>query len=85
MNVAEKVSAHNLQTRALQEAQAGNVTGATVKLQAAYTRLLAMGENDLAEATRQEIENLQRAGQVSPAGAKRLRYETRRLAEKTEE
>jgi len=85
MNVVEKVSAHNLQTRALQEAQAGNAAGATVRLRAAYTRLLAMGENDLAEATRQEIENLQRAGQVSPAGAKRLRYETRRLTEKTEE
>ncbi len=84
MNVVEKVSAHNLQTRALQEARAGNVAGATVKLQAAYTRLLAMGETDLAEATRQEIENLQREGQISPAGTKRLRYETRRLTEREE-
>ncbi|MFZ2419604.1 MAG: VWA domain-containing protein, partial [Anaerolineae bacterium] len=82
MNMVEKVSAHTLQTRALQEAQAGNVAGATVKLQAAYTRLLDMGESDLAEATRQELENLQSQGHVSAAGTKKLRYETRRLAEK---
>jgi len=53
MTVVERVSAHTLQTRALQDAEAGNVTGATMKLQAAYTRLLNMGEDDLAEATRQ--------------------------------
>lgn len=82
MNVAEKVSAHNLQTRALRDAQAGDVASATQKLRAAYTRLLAMGEQDLAEATRQEIENLQRQGQVSAAGTKKLRYETRRLTDK---
>ena len=81
MTVVERVSAHTLQTRALQEAQAGNVAGATAKLQAAYTRLLNMGEGDLAEATRQEIENLQSQGQISAAGTKKLRYETRRLAE----
>ena len=85
MNIVEKVNAHGLQTRALRDAQAGNVAGATQKLQAAYTRLLALGEHDLAEATRQEIENLQREGQLSAAGTKRLRYETRRLTEKGKE
>ena len=72
MNMVERVSAHTLQTRALQDAQAGNVAGATAKLQAAYTRLLNMGEGDLAEATRQEIENLQSQGQISAAGTKKL-------------
>ncbi len=84
MNVVERLSAHILQTRALQDAQAGNVTGATQKLQAAYTRLLGMGESELAEAARQEIDNLQQGGQVSAAGTKRLRYETRRLTGKPE-
>jgi hypothetical protein len=84
ISVVERVSAHTLQTRALQDAQAGNVTRATAKLQAARTRLLAMGESELAETTRQEIENLQRAGQVSAAGTKKLRYETRRLTGRTE-
>jgi len=82
MNVVEKVSAHRLQTRALQEAQAGNIAGATVKLRAAATRLLNMGEDELAQAALQEAENLERQGQLSAAGTKKLRYETRRLAEK---
>jgi Ca-activated chloride channel family protein len=84
MNVVEKVSAHRLQTRALQEAQAGNIPGATVKLRAAATRLLNMGEDELAEAALQEAENLERQGQLSAAGTKKLRYETRKLTQKLE-
>ena len=41
MNIVEKVTAHKLQTRALDEAAAGNIAGATQKLRAAATRLLA--------------------------------------------
>jgi Ca-activated chloride channel family protein len=84
MNVVEKVSAHRLQTRALEDVQAGNVAGATVKLRAAATRLLNMGEDELAQAALQEAENLERQGQLSPAGTKKLRYETRRLTQKPE-
>jgi len=84
MNVVEKVSAHKLQTRALEEVQAGNIAGATVKLRAAATRLLNMGEDELAQAALQEAENLERQGQLSPAGTKKLRYETRRLIQKLE-
>ena len=40
MNLVEKVTAFKLQTRALSEAEAGNVAGATQKLRAAATRLL---------------------------------------------
>jgi len=82
MNVVEKVSTHRLQTRALQEAQAGNIAGATVKLRAAATRLLNMGEEELAQAALQEAENLERQGQFSAAGTKKLRYKTRRLTRK---
>jgi Ca-activated chloride channel family protein len=82
MNVVEKVSAHRLQTRALQEVQAGNIAGATVKLRAAATRLLNMGEDELAQAALQEAENLERQGQLSAAGTKKLRYETRKLTQK---
>ena len=84
MNVVEKVSAHRLQTRALEEAKAGNIAGATVKLRAAATRLLSMGEDELAQAVLQEAENLERQGQLSAAGTKKLRYETRRLTQKLE-
>ena len=82
MNVVEKVSAHRLQTRALQEARAGNIAGATTKLRAAATRLLHMGEKELAQAALQEAENLERQGQLSAAGTKKLRYETRKLTRK---
>jgi Ca-activated chloride channel family protein len=64
---------------ALAEAQAGNVAGATVKLRAAATRLLDLGQPDLAAAALQEADNLERQGQMSSVGTKQLRYETRRL------
>jgi Ca-activated chloride channel family protein len=41
MNLVEKVTAFKLQTRALAEAELGNTAGATQKLRAAATRLLA--------------------------------------------
>jgi Ca-activated chloride channel family protein len=79
MNVVERVHAHRLQTVALAEALAGNVAGATVKLRAAATRLLDLGRPDLAAAALQEADNLERQGQMSAMGTKKLRYETRRL------
>lgn len=82
MNVAEKVTAFKLQTRALEEARSGNVAGATQKLRAAATRLLDLGEQELAEAALQEADNLEREGAMSSAGTKKLRYETRKLTQK---
>lgn len=82
MNVAEKVTAFKLQTRALEEARLGNVAGATQKLRAAATRLLDLGEQELAEAALQEAENLEKEGVMSSAGTKKLRYETRKLTQK---
>ncbi|MFQ5343724.1 MAG: VWA domain-containing protein [Anaerolineae bacterium] len=82
MNVAEKVTAFKLQTRALEEARSGNVAGATQKLRAAATRLLDLGEQELAEAALQEADNLETQGAMSSAGTKKLRYETRKLTQK---
>lgn len=82
MNVAERVTAFKLQTRALEEAKMGNVSGATQKLRAAATRLLELGEQDLAQAALQEADNLERQGAMSSAGTKKLRYETRKLTQK---
>ncbi len=81
-NIVEKLSAFKLQTRALQDAQAGDVAGATQKLKQAATRLLAMGENDLAQQAMQETQNLEQQGQMSNAGTKRLHYGTRKLTQK---
>lgn len=85
MNTVEKVTAHKLQTRALDEAAAGNIAGATQKLRAAATRLLELGEQDLANAAMQEANNLEQKGQMSAGGTRKLRYETRKLTQKLDE
>ena len=82
MNLVEKVTAYKLQTRALEEAKAGNVAGATQKLRAAATRLLELGESDLAQAASQEADNLEKSGQMSASGTKKLHYQTRKLTQK---
>ncbi len=85
MNTVEKVTAFKLQTRALDEAGLGNIAGATQKLRAAATRLLELGEPNLAHAAQQEAENLERTGQMSSSGTKKLRYQTRKLTQKLTE
>jgi Ca-activated chloride channel family protein len=81
MNLVEKVSAFKLQTRALSEAEAGNIAAATQKLQAAATVLLNLGEDDLAKAAEREILTLKRTGMLSAAGTKKLEYGTRKLTQ----
>jgi Ca-activated chloride channel family protein len=82
MNIVEKVTAFKLQTRALEEAKMGNVAGASQKLRAAATRLLEMGEDELAQSALQEADNLEKTGQMSSHGTKKLRYETRKLTQR---
>lgn len=72
MNVAEKVTAFKLQTRALSEADAGDVAGATQKLRAAATILLNQGDTDLARTVRLEAEQLEQKGQMSAEGKKTI-------------
>jgi Ca-activated chloride channel family protein len=84
MNTVEKVNAFSLQTRALDDAAAGNIQGATTKLRSAATRLLDMGEVELAQAAEQEAQKLEQSGQVSAEGAKKLHYATRRLTQRLE-
>lgn len=82
MNLVEKVTAFKLQTRALDEAKQGNIAGATQKLRAVATRLLDMGETDLASAAQEEAERLEQGQQMSEMGTKKLQYETRKLTQK---
>jgi Ca-activated chloride channel family protein len=82
MNLVEKVTAFKLQTRALNAARMGDTDGASKQLRAAATRLLQVGENKLAEAALQEAQNLEEKGEMSSAGSKKLRYETRKLTRK---
>lgn len=80
MNSVEKATAFKLQTRALQASMVGDVANATRNLRAAATRLLNMGETDLADAAENEAKLLESKGQMSPAGTKKLAFETRKLA-----
>src|SRR5690349_4839271 len=72
----EQVGGFKLQTRALQDLQAGDVGGATQKLQSAVTRLLNQGELELAQTMQQEISNLQQNGQLSSEGQKTMKFGT---------
>ena len=85
MNLVEKVTAFKLQTRALSEAEAGNVSGATQKLRAAATRLLDLGELELAQKAQAQAEQLEQGQGMNAETQKELRYATRRLTQKLEE
>ncbi len=78
MNIVEKVSAFKLQTRALEDIEAGNIAGATQKLQGAVTRLLNTGETELAQNVQQEAQHLQQSGRLSSEGAKTIRFGSRK-------
>lgn len=82
MNIVERVTVYRLQTRALEEARTGDVATATRRLHAAATRLLELGENDLAQAAETEARNLEQKGEMSALGTKKLRYQTRKLTQK---
>lgn len=82
MNLVEKVSVFKLQTRALSEAQAGNIGKATQQLRVAATRLLEMGEADLAQAAQEEVASLEQQGAMTSAGTKKLHYGTRKLTQR---
>lgn len=85
MNIVEKVTAHKLQTRALDDAARGDIAGATQKLRAAATRLMELGQADLAQTALQEAERLERGESLSAGGTKKLRYETRKLTQRLED
>ncbi len=80
MNLVEKATAFKLQTRALQEAELGNADAASRNLRSAATRLLSLGEADLAADAQREADRLDQQGQMSAAGTKKLTFATRKLA-----
>lgn len=81
MNLVERVTAHKLQTQALDEAAAGNFVNATRKLRAAATRLLDMGEMQMAQQANQQAQQLEQGGQIDAGAAQQMRYATKRLTE----
>ena len=85
MHVVEALSAYKLQRRAQTDLSAGDVAGATRKLRAAATRLLDMGEEELAAEMEQQAAELEQRGQADSRLTKKLRYETRKLTQKLTE
>jgi len=78
MNIVEKVTAFKLQTQALDEAQIGNVKGATQKLRQAVTILLSQGETQLANQIQQEVQNLEQGKGISAEGKKTIKLTSRK-------
>ena len=85
MHVVEALSAYKLQRRAQADLDAGDVAGATHKLRTAATRLLDMGEEELAVTVEQQATELEQSGQADPRLTKKLRYDTRKLTQKLTE
>lgn len=85
MHVVEAVSAYRLQAQAQADLQAGDVAGATRRLRAAATRLLEMGETELAAEMERQAADLEHSGHTDSSRTKKLRYETRKLTQKLEE
>lgn len=80
MNLVERVTAFKLQTRALDEAAAGNAAGATQKLRSAATRLLDLGELELADTMQRAADAVEQGQTPTAADQKALTYKTRRLS-----
>ena len=85
MNIVERVVAHKLQTQALDEAAAGDAQRATQRLRAAATRLLELGEMEMAQQAELQAQHLEQSGQVDQAAAQQMRYKTKKLTQTTED
>lgn len=76
MNIVEKVTAFKLQTQALNEAEVGNIIGATQKLRAAHTILLDQGELELAQNALAEARRLEQGLGFSNEGKKTVKLQS---------
>lgn len=79
MNIIEKVTAFKLQTQALDEAAMGNMANATQKLRAAATRLLNLGEVEMAQEAQAAAAQMAAGQQLSPKATKKLHAATKKL------
>lgn len=75
-----KIAVYRMQDNAWKALEAGNVPEATQRLETVATRLLDLGEHQLARAALLEAGRLARSGQLSPAGRKVIKYGTRSLS-----
>lgn len=79
LSALAKVTIFQMQEGALKALENGDVASATHRLETMATRLLDMGEHQLARAALLEAGRLARSGNLSPAGRKAIKYGTRSL------
>lgn len=74
-----KLTLFKMQERAMDEIEQGQIEPAVNRLKTLATRLLDVGEAELARAALLEAGRLAQTGSLSPEGRKRIRYGTRSL------
>jgi Ca-activated chloride channel family protein len=74
-----KLTIYKMQARAMAEVEAGQIDTAVNRLKTMATRLLSIGEAELARAALLEAGHLAQTGSLSGEGRKKLRYGTRGL------
>jgi len=80
VSILGKLAIFEMQERTMQDLAAGELEQASHRLETMATRLLSIGENELAKAALLEAGRLSRTGSLSPEGRKRIRYGTRALS-----
>ncbi len=75
-----KLAIYKMQEKAMRDMAAGNIIAATQRLETMATRLLNLGETELARAALLEAGRLARTGSLSSEGRKKIRYGTRSLS-----
>ncbi len=79
LSALAKITIFQMQEGAWQALEKGDVANATHRLETMATRLLDMGEHQLARAALLEAGRLARSGNLSPSGRKAIKYGTRSL------
>ncbi len=74
-----KLAIFKMQERVMQDIEMGHIEPAVTRLKTMATRLLDIGEVELARAALLEAGRLSQTGSLSSAGRKRIRYGTREL------
>lgn len=82
-NIIERVQAHKMQTIALDKAKQGDVGAATVRLRGAATRLLSLGETEMAQDLNAQADQLDVNGQLTTGAEQQGRFNTKRLGVQT--
>jgi Ca-activated chloride channel family protein len=80
LNALAKVTIFQMQESAWKSLEQGDVASATQRLETMATRLLDLGEHQLARAALLEAGRLARSGHLSPGGQKTIKYGTRSLS-----